>query len=61
MTCQFLSEYHVDVEKFNRAIGRSALLKDNLKIHEKNPSGICRDNYRPDNLAPRVVGYYLMN
>jgi hypothetical protein len=30
MTHLFLSEYHVDVEKFNRAIGRSNLLKDRV-------------------------------
>jgi hypothetical protein len=32
MTHQFLPEYHVDVEKFNRAIARLALLKDSINI-----------------------------
>jgi hypothetical protein len=60
MSHQFLSEYHVDTLKFNNAIGRSALFKNSLHIREKNPTGICRDSYRPSSKVPRKVCYYLM-
>jgi hypothetical protein len=57
---QFLSEYHVDVLKFNNAIGRSAIFKNSLDLREKNPTGVCRDSYRPTNKS-RKVCYYLMD
>jgi hypothetical protein len=47
---QFLSEYHVDVLKFNNAIGRLAVFKNSLNIREKNQNGICRDFYHPSSL-----------
>ena len=60
MSCQLLSDYHVDVLKFNNAIGRLAVLKNGLNIRNKNPNGICRDFYRPSSLVPRKVCYYFM-